>query len=115
MKITTVNIIELIIKHQISTTFNKTWAVEVMTLNSVLRHLKQHRDNAVNAYMTANPGRIVIVYTNSTCCRFHTAWDKAVIPDSIHFGFRATGVYPVNRHAVKIPREHESRSCAEVE
>ena len=30
--------------------------------------LKQHWDNVVNAYMTANPGRIVTVYTYSTSC-----------------------------------------------
>ena len=36
---------------------------------------------------------------------FHTAWDKAMTPDTIRSGFKATGVYPVNRHAVKIPGE----------
>ena len=52
--------------------------------------LKQHWDNVVNAYMIANPGRIVTVYTLNQL--FRTAWDTAMTPDTIRFGFRATGV-----------------------
>ena len=53
--------------------------------------------------MRTHPGRLVTVYTFTQL--FHTAWDKAMTPDTIPSGFRATGVYPVNRHAVKITSE----------
>ena len=66
--------------------------------------LKKHWDDVVNAYMTANPGKLVTVYQFNKL--FHDAWDKAMIPSTIRSGFKATGVYPVDRYAVEIPGEH---------
>ena len=73
--------------------------------------LKQHRDNVVYAYMTANPGRIVTVYTFNQL--FHTAWDKVMTLDTIHSGFRATGVYPANRHDILrfLVNVHQQEKC----
>ena len=65
--------------------------------------LKKHWDDVINAYMTANPGKLVTVYQFNQL--FHKAWDKAMIPSTIRAGFKATGVYPVDRYAVKIPGE----------
>ena len=54
--------------------------------------LKKHWDDVINAYMTANPGKFVTVYQFNKV--FHDAWDKAMIPSTIHSGFKPTGVYP---------------------
>ena len=66
--------------------------------------LKKHWDDVINTYMTANSGRLVTLYQFNKL--FHDAWDKAMIPSTIRAGFKATGVYPVDRYAVKIPGEH---------
>ena len=54
--------------------------------------LKKHWDDVINAHMTANPGKFVTVYQFNKV--FHDAWDKAMIPSTIHSGFKPTGVYP---------------------
>lgn len=43
------------------------------------------------------------------------AWAKAMNPANIASGFHATGVYPFNRNATKIPGVLETESCSSPE
>lgn len=70
---------------------------------SCFHALKSYWDEACDHYMSKNPGKIVTVYNFTEL--FATAWYKAMTPQNIMSGFRTTGVYPVNRHAIVLPGE----------
>ena len=53
--------------------------------------------------MPANPGKVVTIYKVSQLLSI--AWSKAMVPRNIASGFRATGVFPVNRYAISLPGE----------
>ena len=58
-------------------------------------------DDKCNTYMSENPGKLVTIYQFSEL--FVAAWQKAMTPRNITSGFRATGVFPVNRDTIEIP------------
>ena len=51
-------------------------------------------------YMSSNPGHVINRFSFSEI--FSKSWKKAMIPSTISSGFRASGVYPFNRAAVKL-------------
>ena len=65
--------------------------------------LKVHWNNVCDEFMSANPGRIVTLY--QFCPLFSKAWTMAMVPETIMSGFKAAGVFPPNRKAIKIPGE----------
>ena len=65
--------------------------------------LKTYWDQACDQYMSANPGKVVTIYQVSQL--LSVAWSKAMTPCNITSGFRATGVFPVNRYAISLPGE----------
>lgn len=65
--------------------------------------LKVHWDNVCDEFMSANPGRIVTLH--QFCTLFSRAWRRAMVPETIISGFRAAGVFPPNRRAIRIPGE----------
>jgi len=58
--------------------------------------------------MSSNPGHIVTIYQFSHL--FATAWKKAMIPSTIVGGFKTTGIFPLNRHAIVLPGEQPGHS-----
>ena len=68
---------------------------------SPFNSLKVHWDHVCDQYMSTHPGKIVTIYEFSQL--FAQAWHQAMIPTTIMGDFRATGVYPFNRHAIHIP------------
>ena len=73
---------------------------------SPFHSLKSHWHNACEQYMSSYPGRTVTIYNFSKI--FSQAWYQAMVPKTIMAGFRATGVYPFNRRAIRIPGVKES-------
>ena len=73
---------------------------------SLFHSLKSHWHNACEQYMSSYPGRTVTIYNFSKI--FSQAWYQAMVPKTIMAGFRATGVYPFNRRAIRIPGVEES-------
>ena len=65
--------------------------------------LKVHWDRACDKFMSTNPGKIVTLYQFSSL--FREAWHKAMMPATIMSGFKAAGVFPLDRKAIKIPGE----------
>ena len=64
-------------------------------------------------FMCANPGKVVSRYNFTQL--FARAWAKAMNPANIALGFRATGVYPFDRNAIKIPGVPETERCSSPE
>ncbi len=65
--------------------------------------LKMYWDEECDKFMSTNPGKIVTVYQFSFL--FSAAWVRAMTPKTITSGFKATGIVPFNRRAIKIPGE----------
>ena len=63
--------------------------------------LKIYWRNECHNYIRENPHKVVNKY--SFCTLFSKAWMKSMTPANIISAFRTTGVYPVNRAAVKMP------------
>ena len=63
--------------------------------------LKQAWNEECRLYMATNPGKKVNRYNFTQL--FARAWEKAMTPSNIASGFRATGICPFNRSAIKIP------------
>ena len=57
----------------------------------------------VHRFITGNPGRVVSRYDFSSL--FAEAWCNAMTMKNIPAGFRVTGVYPFDSHAIKLPEE----------
>jgi len=75
---------------------------------SCFHSLKTYWDEACDKYMSSNPGHIVTIYQFSQL--FATAWKKAMIPSTIVGGFKTTGIFPLNRHAIVLPGEQPGHS-----
>ena len=65
--------------------------------------LKTYWDQACDRYMSTHPGKVVTVYQVSQLLA--EAWSQAMTPRNITAGFRAAGVFPVNRYAILLPGE----------
>ena len=65
--------------------------------------LKMYWDEECDRFMSTNPGKIVTIYQFSLL--FSAAWARAMTPKTIMSGFKATGIVPFNRRAIKIPGE----------
>ncbi len=72
--------------------------------------LKTFWDQECDLYMSSHPGKIVTIYQFSQI--FAAAWANGMQPRTICSGFRATGIYPLNRRAITIPGEHHARSTS---
>ena len=69
--------------------------------------LKSHWRVECHCYMSSNPGHVVSRYNFSTL--FSAAWMKAMtIADTVG-GFKTTGVFPLNREAVQLPKDNMER------
>lgn len=60
----------------------------------------------VHDYMMKNPGKVVTRYSFSPL--FNEAWMKSMNVKNILSGFRVSGIYPLNRNAVKFPKKPET-------
>ena len=79
----------------------------VQPLDATCFHsLKVYWDQACDDYMSCNPGKIVTIYQFSEL--FSKAWHQAMTPGNIVSAFRATGAFPVNRHAIVLPGERSA-------
>ena len=56
-----------------------------------------------------NPGQVITKFTFNSL--FSQAWLLAVTPANVMAGFKTSGVYPLNRSAVKIPPSTASSSA----
>ena len=63
--------------------------------------LKTYWDNACDQYMFPNPSRVVTIYQFSQLLSI--AWNQAMAPRTIMSGFKATGIFPLNRYAIMLP------------
>ena len=68
---------------------------------SFFKSLKSHWSNVCHAYMSENDGHVVTKFQFNNL--FSKAWYLAVKPETIMNGFRKTGVYPLNEHAITLP------------
>ena len=67
--------------------------------------LKMHWRKACHRYMSEHPGHVVHSYVFSRL--FHIAWVESMTTKNIVAGFRTTGIYPTNRHAIVLPGESD--------
>ena len=65
---------------------------------------KKYWDQACDEYLSANPGRVASNYLPGFEATFW-CMEPAMTPCNITSGFRATGVFPVNRYAITLPGE----------
>lgn len=72
--------------------------------------LKTYWDRECNNYMAANPGKVVTIYQFSKL--FSAAFTRAMTRENIVSGFKKSGVYPVNRHAISIPGKEPAEKKA---
>ncbi|KAJ8945485.1 hypothetical protein NQ314_009238 [Rhamnusium bicolor] len=56
---------------------------------------QNHYNRAVNNWMFKNPGQTVTIYEIASFV--HEAMNKAMTPENIRAGFRASGIFPFNR------------------
>ncbi|CAI7996987.1 Tigger transposable element-derived protein 6 [Geodia barretti] len=68
---------------------------------SAFHSLKTYWDSECDKFMSANPGRLITIYQFSSL--FSLAWSRAMTPQTIVSGFKATGVFPLNRRAIHVP------------
>ena len=59
-------------------------------------------------FICQNPGKMIGVYEFSHL--FSEAWLQSMTMKNIVSGFKVTGVYPVDRHAIKLPSERSQQS-----
>ena len=72
--------------------------------------LKTYWDRECNKYMAKNPGKVVTVYQFSQL--FAAAYKLAMTRENIASGFKKSGIYPLNRHAIAIPGEEPVQKSA---
>ena len=63
--------------------------------------LKKSWSQQCDQFSKKNPSRVITKYEFSSL--FSKAWYSAFTPSNIIAGFRATGIYPLNRDAIKLP------------
>lgn len=68
---------------------------------SAFHSLKVYWDNECDKFMSSNPGRLITIYQFSSL--FSSAWSQAMTQKTIVSGFKATGVFPLNRRAIHVP------------
>ena len=66
--------------------------------------MKIHWDYVCDEYMATNLGKVVTVYKFSEL--FSITWKRSMTAQNIMAGFRSTGIYPFNRHAIVLPGEN---------
>ena len=66
--------------------------------NGCFGALKRAWAEECHRYLSENPGRVVTRYQFSEL--FHCAWRRSMTMTNVISGFRSTGVYPLNRHAL---------------
>ena len=93
--------------------------VVIFTLPPNTTHLTQPLDKGVfgpfkgrwkevcHDFLVSHPGQVVTRYNFSRL--FSRAWMESMTCSNIMAGFRKTGVYPLNRNAVKLPGESTAR------
>ena len=62
--------------------------------------LKCHWSSGCHTYLTNNPGSVVTKLQFNSL--FSQAWYRSIQPEKIMFGFRKTGICPLNKSAVRI-------------
>ena len=80
---------------------------------AVFNPLKRNWNDAVHAFLSQNPGKVVTKYTFPPILK--EAWEKTMTAANICSGFRSAGIYPFNREKVQpivlnIPEEDENES-----
>lgn len=92
--------------------------VILFTLPPHITHLSQPLDKGVFAplktvwkqivhgFIAKNPGKEVTRYDFSTL--FSDAWSKSMTVSNISSGFKVTGVFPFNKHAIHLPEKNFS-------
>ena len=80
---------------------------------AVFNPLKRNWNDAVHAFLSQNPGKVVTKYTFPPILK--EAWEKTMTAANICSGFRSAGIYPFNREKVQpivlnIPEEDENKS-----
>ena len=73
--------------------------------------LKMYWREECQNYVACNPGRVVTRYQFSEL--FSRAWYKGMSMSNIMSGFRITGIFPFNRHALRPCSEPQPRSVPE--
>jgi len=73
--------------------------------------LKMYWREECQSCITCNPGRVVTRYQFSEL--FSRAWHEGMSMSNIMSGFRITGIFPFNRHALRPCSEPQSRSVPE--
>ena len=66
---------------------------------------------AVHNYLIKNPGKVISKYNFSSI--FSEAWIQSMTPKNVLAGFRTTGVYPLNRDAIKLPGDDVTSNLCE--
>lgn len=67
--------------------------------------LKSHWKSECNKYLKTHPGKVVTRFQFSEL--FGKAWIKGMTMSNVIEGFKVTGIYPYNPHAV-LPKDTES-------
>ena len=67
--------------------------------------LKSYWKEECHRYMSNNPGRVITRFTFSQI--FSRAWCRGMTMENVMAGFRTTGIFPFNRHALR-PHERQS-------
>ena len=71
--------------------------------------LKQYWRQQCTQYLLKNPHRRLTKYCFSEL--FCKAWFQAMTPSNAAAGFRATGIFPFNRDAIKLPQKSERQDA----
>ena len=66
---------------------------------AVFNPLKRNWNDAVHAFLSQNPGKVVTKYNFPVLLR--EAWDKTMTASNVCAGFRSSGIYPFNREKVQ--------------
>ena len=70
-------------------------------IKGVLGPLKVSWRKECHQYLSENPGRVVTKFQFSEI--FNRAWTQSMTMANIVAGFKVTGIYPLNRHALSPP------------
>ena len=73
-------------------------------------YFRRGRISGTLRYMAKNPGKVVTVYHFSQL--FAAAYKLAMTRENIASGFKKSGIYPLNRHAIAIPGEEPVQKSA---
>ena len=71
--------------------------------NGVFGLFKQHWWHVCQDYQVSHPGQVISCY--NFCQLFSKAWIESMTASNTITGFETTGIYPVDREAIKLPGE----------